>query len=447
LIAARKSLSSLRGAGVSEALLAAAQSGEAAARAEAIQALAARNATSAAGALRKLASDADAGVRTQALTALASLAQAKDVPALVDLFMQSKADADRSAAENALAALARRVTDKDAAAAPLLEALAKASAPQRPTLLRLASRVPCAKSLEVLRSGLKEADAAVQDAAVRGLVDWPDAAALPALAEIARSFADQTHRVLALRGFIRIAALQDGRTPEQRVKALAEAMPLATSAAEKKLVLAALGDFSTVAALDLATGCLSEKELEVEAATAVVNIAKGVQKTNAAAAAAARQKILDVCTSPAARQIAEGPSAALTGMVNIAPQGTASSPDGLKDDGASSGPQAAIDGDPNTYWDQEDGAKLYRLVVTFKQPEKFAAISIMGYEQHNFAPKDFEILGDGKVIKAITNAQYQDNLFVVRFDQTECKAVELKITGYYGGSPAVRELGIYRSAK
>ena len=39
-------------------------------------------------------------------------------------------------------------------------------------------------------------------------------------------------------------------------------------------------------------------------------------------------------------------------MVNIAPQGMASSPDGLKKDGAAGGDQAAIDGNPDTYWDE-----------------------------------------------------------------------------------------------
>ncbi len=83
-------------------------------------------------------------------------------------------------------------------------------------------------------------------------------------------------------------------------------------------------------------------------------------------------------------------------------------------------------------------------MVTFKQPETIAAISIMGYEHHQFAPKDFEILCDGKAVKKIENAQYEDNLLVVQLDEVTCTTVELKITGYYGHSPAIRELGLYR---
>ena len=134
----------------------------------------------------------------------------------------------------------------------------------------------------------------------------------------------------------------------------------------------------------------------------------------------------------------------LSGMVNIAPQGTATSPDGIEKDGGSGGDQTAIDGDTATYWDEADGQKLYRLIVAFKQPEKIAAVSIVGYEHHSYAPKDFEILCDGKVVKKVENAQYDNNFLVVRIDEVKCTSVELKITGYYGNSPAIRELGIYR---
>jgi hypothetical protein len=177
---------------------------------------------------------------------------------------------------------------------------------------------------------------------------------------------------------------------------------------------------------------------------AVVRIAKRIQSRDPQRAKAAVQKILEVCTTPAARQLAESAWFVLDALVNVAPQGKAASPDGWGKDGASSGDQAAIDGDPASYWDKEDGKDLYRLVVTLPQPERIVAISVMGYEQHRFAPKDFELLGDGKLVKAIENAQYEDNLLVVKLDEVTCTKVELKITGYYGGSPAIRELGLYR---
>ena len=132
-----------------------------------------------------------------------------------------------------------------------------------------------------------------------------------------------------------------------------------------------------------------------------------------------------------------------TGWVNIASLGTGSSPDGMKQDGDGKGSQAAIDGDPSTYWDEEDNARLYRYAVAFNQPEKVSGLAIMGWAQHDFAPKDFEVLCDGKSVKKIENAQYNNNLLQLRINDTTCKSIELKITGYYGRSPAIRELGIF----
>jgi len=156
--------------------------------------------------------------------------------------------------------------------------------------------------------------------------------------------------------------------------------------------------------------------------------------------------VLCECPAPVVKQLATAALAVLDLPENIAPQGTATSPDDLEKDGASGGDQAAIDNRPATYWDEVDGRPLYRLVVTFKGPERVAAISILGYAQHNYAPKTFDILCDGRVVQHVEGARYQDNLLVVRFPAVTCTRVELRITGYYGRSPGVRELGIYRAA-
>ena len=67
----------------------------------------------------------------------------------------------------------------------------------------------------------------------------------------------------------------------------------------------------------------------------------------------------------------------------------------------------------------------------------------MGFQQHSYAPKDFEVLCDAKVVKKITDAQYSNNWLTVEFAPVGCDTVELRITGYYGQSPAIRELEIF----
>lgn len=443
--AARQALRDLPGGKVDGALLEAARQGPVALRAEAIRALAGRGSTVAVAPLVELARDADAAIRREALAALGALAGPQNLPAVVALLVQAT-PADRAAAEQAVVATLRR-SDPEPAAACLVGALAGRQPEVQAGLLRLLPRAPSPLALAALRRARTHPDAAVVDAAVRALSEWPEPTPAADLLDIARTTQNRTHRVLALRGVVRLASTSKGLPASEGVRLLAQAMPLADRADERKLVLAALATLADPAGLELAQKSLADKEVELEAATAVVQIAKALRRSNPDAAAAAIRNVLQVCQSPAARQLAEGASIVLDQMVNIASQGTASSPDDLEKDGAAGGDQAAIDGDPGTYWDEQDGQKLYRLVVTFAQPQTIAAISLVGYQHHQYAPKDFEVLADGRSIKRVENAQYDENFLVVRLEPTTCRTLELRITGYYGNSPAIRELGIYKPAE
>ena len=81
---------------------------------------------------------------------------------------------------------------------------------------------------------------------------------------------------------------------------------------------------------------------------------------------------------------------------------------------ASGPPQAAIDGDPKTYWDETDNQKLYWLRVTLKQPGTVGPSASPGFTHHNLRPADFEILCDGKVVKRVVGAMYDNNVFGLR---------------------------------
>ena len=99
---------------------------------------------------------------------------------------------------------------------------------------RRSAACPSAKSLAALHGGRERCGRGRQGAAIRGLADWPDPAAMPDLLAIARTAQSQVHKVLALRGLIRLAALPKVRPPEATVKLLAEALSLARRAEEKK---------------------------------------------------------------------------------------------------------------------------------------------------------------------------------------------------------------------
>ena len=72
-----------------------------------------------------------------------------------------------------------------------------------------------------------------------------------------------------------------------------------------------------------------------------------------------------------------------------------------------------------------------------------ACVRVLGFQHQNYAPKDFEVLCDGKPVKQVRNAEYRNNLLTFDIPPTSCRTVELKISGYYGQSPAIRELGLF----
>ena len=65
------------------------------------------------------------------------------------------------------------------------------------------------KALDAVRAALKKEDltAEVKDAAVRTLSEWPDAAPADDLLALVNTSSNQTHKVLALRGYIRMAGM------------------------------------------------------------------------------------------------------------------------------------------------------------------------------------------------------------------------------------------------
>jgi hypothetical protein len=130
--------------------------------------------------------------------------------------------------------------------------------------------------------------------------------------------------------------------------------------------------------------------------------------------------------------------------VNLARGATASSPDGLNPDGASGGDQAAIDGDPNTYWDEVDNADLYRLKVTLKEPQEVSSINILWhpYEQHQ--AKNLDVLCDGQVIAKVRDRKCFEHEMFITFPTVRCGSVELVIPGKNGlVSPAIHEFQIF----
>ena len=99
----------------------------------------------------------------------------------------------------------------------ILETLSRAGISANASLPAVPSAPGGDKALEAVRRALA-GEGEVRKTAVRALADWPDAAPMAELLKVAREDKEESIRILALRGFIRMAT-QPGTRTEQKLEA------------------------------------------------------------------------------------------------------------------------------------------------------------------------------------------------------------------------------------
>ncbi|HUU36974.1 MAG TPA: HEAT repeat domain-containing protein [Candidatus Desulfaltia sp.] len=217
----------------------------------------------------------------EAVKALKAVASPTDIPALLDILLEMSDETAQEEMENTIAALARKVSDPYSRAlavegllAPLpnSKVLPVTDVKKRCLLYRTLGKIGDDSSLTLLRTALQEENAAIQDAVIRALADWPSATPREDVLAIAQRSKDLTHQVLALRGYVRMIGLEKYQSPAAAVQSLMIALNLAPRPEEIKLVLGTLPDFACPDALALAESLLSVERVQAEAEAAVTRI-------------------------------------------------------------------------------------------------------------------------------------------------------------------------------
>ncbi len=230
--------------------------------------------------LLNAASDPDAKVRSSVLQRLGKLGTPTEIPALIKLLLRSADEQDLDGLAAALSSICTGAGSPASATGQIIAALPEAKPEQKGALLGVLSAVGGENALAAVRGALADSTPAVREAAVRALADWPDAASAPDLVQIVRT-AKNNERDIAFRGYVRLARESEAKAPA-KLEMLREASTLATSPAEKKLVLAGLGDVLTVNSLQLVTPYLSDAEVADEAGAVAVKIAEKLDAKNSA---------------------------------------------------------------------------------------------------------------------------------------------------------------------
>ena len=174
---------------------------------------------------------------------------------------------------------------------PVLAAYGQAKGAPKQALLRIVCSLGGSRALGLAREAAGAADPGLQEAAQRALCDWPDSEVLPDLEKLIQSGASAKIKVLALRGYVRLAPAQQA-SAAQKFAALKQAFGWASRDEERKLALASLGTAPTSDALALASSCLGNPALKDEACQAAVAVAENLSAADSDLVAEAMAKVV-----------------------------------------------------------------------------------------------------------------------------------------------------------
>lgn len=291
-----------------------AASGDAKARAVAIDLLGQRHPEGTAKLLLTYASDADETVSGAAFQAMLNVADAIDIAALTDLVVKTRNEETRKAGVATLKAVLAKAQDKQAAAKIVIDRMDKAEGQTKMALLSSLTSVGGATALQAVTEAVQSSEEAMRDAGIRTLSEWPDYEAVPALVDIASN--TQTplnHYVLAVRGALRLIALQrqpmgqpmgrrmgptvDNAQLESRAEQCLKILDRARRIEEKQQAIATLGTLPCEQSVNRLLELAKDDSIKNEAALAAVNLAGRMLRTNRQAAQDLAKKILDMNVS------------------------------------------------------------------------------------------------------------------------------------------------------
>jgi HEAT repeat protein len=293
--AARQSLEAVCGPQVDEGVVALLQAEKQPARRAAWIALVeARRPAGAAQVLLKEAVHASPEVRTRAMAALAKLGRPDDLGPMLAAALRSEKGPERDNAEKAVMLVCQQIPDAAKRADPVIGIFRNAPPADRAELLPLLGRIGGSAARQIVQETLDGQDAALREAGLRGLCNWPDASVSEQLLKLAKEAREARHRIWALRAFVRVVSLPGDTPDDKRLAALKQAMPLAARDEDRALIIERAGAVRIVDSLRFAAPYMEHPALCEAACKAVVELAhhRGLRDPNKKEFDTALEKVL-----------------------------------------------------------------------------------------------------------------------------------------------------------
>ncbi len=285
-----RAITGMSGDGIDAALIDAL--GQDALRAPAIKALAARGCTTAVPALLKLVQADDPAVRKEAWAGIATLGSGKDIEPIMKAVVEIDDESELPPAEAAIKKVASRADDTAACFEVIAGYYDRAKDATKGAILALGSISGDPSALAMERKALKSGNDELAGKALRALAAWPNGSAAEDLLAVAKSADTDTDRIVALRGYIRLAGLDSaGLSGEKRTAMFKTALQLATRDEEKKQIVSGLQNAVTAEALAMLDELMDNPALAAEAELSAANLAWNIRTSNPEAATAMAKKL------------------------------------------------------------------------------------------------------------------------------------------------------------
>ncbi len=219
-------------------------------------------------------------VAQAAFRAIGMLASYREMPQLLDMFVDPQHQALQTQVLRAVIAVVDRSDEhRDDIARLIQERLdCTKDVAARRSLLQVLPVVPGESSLRRLTAASEDSDPSIRDTAIRTLARYPDPAAIDALLKVFQTSTDSGHRAVALRGCVRL--LKTGKVSSERAIAVYEQLVAhIDTPAERRLVLSGLAVVQHPTALKIVEGLMDDDDVKAEAALALKAIADNTPTT------------------------------------------------------------------------------------------------------------------------------------------------------------------------
>jgi HEAT repeat protein len=235
---------------------------------------------------------ADLPVARAAFQALGRLAGAKEAPLLVEVLSNLNLAELRTDAEAAVIQVLHRMPEPSARSTIVRTQLSQTTHPAgRASLVRLLPACADGEAMKTLLVESEHPDLQVRDAAVRALADWPDLTAWGGLLAWYRQDPNESHRVLALRGLVRLVGEENSRPDDAQAERYRQLMASAKNDDDRRLILGAMAGCAHPDVLRLALSLVAQTGVRAEAVSAVKTLAELIKSQHPQLAAEALKAI------------------------------------------------------------------------------------------------------------------------------------------------------------